>query len=373
MERNEYPTVTPKRILEIEQKLLAETTKWLFGLEAPARMIIRALFMLIPYSDKITKSKPLGQPNIMMYGGTGVGKTDLIESIAAAIFAKSTRIQGTPDLMPYDILGHPEMVETKGGERRIVFHPGPICAHIIKIDEGNRMRGQTWSSLLEAMEEHSITPKVEYFGEMAKQMPAIPLFPLSGDYEDVTGPRFFMTLVTQNIFGEEEGTYENPMAELDRITLAIFMKRPSMENEVRISADNVVGKSISQVTTLEEILACAHHIFDNVKPHPLATRYRANLLRNTDPETVEGSLAFRHYVKDHIQVGATPRVNFHFEAVARAEAFFDGSAVIRPEHFKEIAKSVIVHRLRLTPGKEFKISKEAVFEEILLNTEMPKW
>ncbi|MBI2063518.1 MAG: MoxR family ATPase [Candidatus Yanofskybacteria bacterium] len=365
--------ITPKRIREIEQNLLAETTKWLFGLEEPARMIVRALFTLIPYSDKITKTKLLGQPNIMMYGGTGVGKTDLIESVASAITAKSSRVQGTPDLMPYDILGHPEMIETKGGERKIVFCPGPICAHIVKVDEGNRMRGQTWASLLEAMEEHSISPKVEHFGELAKQMSAIPLFPLSHNFEDIEGPRFFMTLITQNIFGEEEGTYENPMAELDRVTLAIFMKRPSPTNEVRISADNVVGKSINQITTLEEILACAHYIFENVKSHPFATEYRVRLLRNTDPETVEGKSSFRQYVKEHIRVGATPRVNFHFEGVARTQAFFDGNNEIRPEHFKKIAKPVIMHRLRLTPGKEFKVSKDEVFEEILENTMVPKW
>ncbi len=365
--------ISPRRIKEIELELCDGLASWLMGLGKQSRLLVKSLFMRIPYTDKVSKIKALGAPNVMFIGSTGVGKTDLIEKLAMEIDAISTRIQGTPDLMPYHVLGAPMLVENMKGERVIRFKPGKIFAHIVRIDESNRMRGQTKSAILEAMEEHSVTPSTEFVDSDEKEMSAIPLFPVSGDYKDVTGPRFFMVLMTQNIFGEEEGTYENPMAELDRTTLTIRMERPKFEDEVRIRARNVVGKTVKKVTNLEEILAGGQHIFNNVGSSESGDYYLTRLLRNTDPETVEGSPEFVKFVREHVRVADSPRVNFHLEAAARVEAFFKGSKEIRPEHVKAMARNVLVHRLRLTAGKEFQTTKDAVFEEILKNTEVPQW
>ena len=137
----------------------------------------------------------------------------------------------------------------------------------------------------------------------------------------------------------------------------------------------VVGKKIQNVTNLEEILVCANWITQNIKNSPEADDYLTRLLRNTDPnpKVTDSKSAIGKYLAEYVRVGASPRVNFHLEAVARVRAFFDDSMVIKPDHIKAVAKNVIVHRLVLKPGKEYKISKEEVFEEILRLTEMPPW
>lgn len=367
--------VNASHIREVHKKILEQTTCWLFGLDEPAALLAECLFMQVKYTDKITKTAKLGQPQVMFKGGTGIGKTDLVQSLAMAFKAIFSRISFTPDLMPYDILGGQVLVENTKGERRVQFKPGPIFAHLILADEANRGQPKTKSAMLEAMEERSITPKTEYIDDKERVVGTLPLFPLTGDYRDITSPRFFMVLLTQNIFGEEEGTYPDPMAQRDRVTLTITIKRPSLEEEKKIRAANIVGKSIREVSDLTEVLACADWINQHVKNSPQADDYLTRLLRNTDPEpdVTDPHSKLGRYLAEYVAVGASPRVNLHLEAVARVRAFFDGSLVVKPEHVKAVARNVVVHRLILKPGKEFKTTVEDVFEEILHMTEMPPW
>ena len=52
-----------------------------------------------------------------------------------------------------------------------------------------------------------------------------------------------MVICTENIFGEEEGTFANPVAQLDRTTISINMLDPEDEaDEMKITSGNVVGK-----------------------------------------------------------------------------------------------------------------------------------
>ncbi len=377
-------SITPEEIRENEIRIRSETGTCLLGLEDPIRELVRSLFMEIPYTDKVTGIKSLGQPNVLFASRTGIGKTDMIESLSMCIDAKSSRIQGTPDLQPQDFIGDYVFAENARGERTLRFVPGKIFANIVKIDEINRARPQAKAGLLEALEEHSITPPHEHvdIGDGQDRMfQKMPLFPVSGRYDDFEGPRFFMTLSTQNVYGEEEGAYDSPMAEIDRTTLVIPIRRPSFEKEMQITSKNVVGKKIQKVTDLYEILKAAQFIHDNVKIHDQALEYRTRLIRNTDPEALvddvrrglKVSSALLEYVTSHIEVGISPRVEFHFEAVARVHAFFEGSMVVKPEHFRAVASQVLTHRIKLLPKKARKVKREEAFDHILKETEVPLW
>jgi len=367
--------ITPQHIFGVKDKIQKESTTWLRGHQKSSGLLTECLFTKIKYTDKITKTAMLGQPQVMFKGDVGVGKTDLIQSMAMALEAICSRISFTPDMMPYDILGGQVLVENTKGERRVQFKPGPIFAHLVLADEANRGQPKTKSALLEAMEERSISPKSEYIDDDERVVGTLPLFPLSGNHNDIASPRFFMVMLTQNIFGEEEGTYPDPMAQRDRVTLTIPIERPSLEEEKQIRAANFVGKSIKKVSTLEEVLACADWIFKNIKNSPQSDDYLTRLLRNTvsDPKVTDSHSKLGQYLTEYIAKGASPRTNLHLEAVARTRAFFDGSMVVTPEHIKAVAGSVVVHRLILKPGKEFTTTPEEVFEEILQMTEMPKW
>ena len=228
-------TVDFDRANEVVQRFQKESTKWLYGLDDAARILSWAFFTLLPYTDKLSQSKRLRQPHIMFRGPTGTGKTDLVSACAMAIDAKFERIQGMPTYMPEDILGYETIVEGVDGTRTLQFKPGKLMAHIVLIDEDNRLSGKTKAAVLEGMEESSATLASDYSNLAEGKI--LPLFPLSCDFNDIEGPRFFMVICTENIFGEEEGTFANPVAQLDRTTLSINMMDPEDEaDEMKIVA-----------------------------------------------------------------------------------------------------------------------------------------
>ena len=172
------PAVDQDRANEVVQRFQAESTKWLYGLDDAARILSWALFTLLPYTDKLSQAKALRQPHLMFRGPTGTGKTDLVSACAMAIDAKFERIQGLPTYMPEDILGYETIVEEVDGTRKIHFKPGKLMAHIVLIDEDNRLSGKTKAAVLEGMEESSATLASDY-GNLAEGK-VLPLFPLSG-------------------------------------------------------------------------------------------------------------------------------------------------------------------------------------------------
>ena len=379
--------MTVERIFEIDERILNETTLWLKGLPVPARMLIRSMFMRLPYSDKITKTKKLGPPMVMFTGDTGIGKTDLAMSLAMATKAVFKRVQGMPHLMPRDFLGDYLIAEDLNGGKSIRFRPGKLFAIIVLIDETNRILGEAKSAVLEGMEERSVTLEHEHIdlGEGRSAIKSVlPLFPISGDPMDDIGERFFMIIGTQNIFGEEEGTQPNPRAELDRITLFIPIERPSLRDEMEISVFNVAGKRIQEVTDLTEISAAADFIHEYVRPCPQEHEYRARLLQSTDPNMVDkvsDNKKLIKLVKENVFSGASPRVNLHLEPAAQVFALFDRSKVIRPEHIQMASPYVIPHRLVFREERERAIEREFgrhntkhnFFEEVLSMVEMPRW
>ncbi len=92
----------------------------------------------------------------LLEGVPGLGKTLLIRSLAQALHLSFSRIQFTPDLMPADVTGTTIVVESEQG-RQFQFRRGPIFAQIVLADEINRATPKTQSSLLEAMQERSVT------------------------------------------------------------------------------------------------------------------------------------------------------------------------------------------------------------------------
>ncbi len=364
------PAIDVDRAKEVVDRFQHESTKWLYGLDDAARILSWAFFTLLPYTDKLSQGKLLRQPHLMFRGPTGTGKTDLVSACAMAVDARFERIQGLPTYMPEDILGYETIVEELDGTRKIHFKPGKLMAHIVLIDEDNRLSGKTKAAVLEGMEESSATLSSDYGNLGEGKM--LPLFPLSCDFSDIDGPRFFMVICTENIFGEEEGTFANPVAQLDRTTMSINMLDPDDEaDELKISAHNVVGKHVEKLTNLYEVLDIARFIFDNVKISDYGQQYKVRLLRNTRPHRAQGRVA--RTVREYIRVGISPRVHFHLEAVARTFAFFNGDTVITPDHIKAVAEPVLAHRLVLREGMEFSVVKEELLQQIIQDMEVPPW
>ena len=137
----------------------------------------------------------------------GVGKTLLARAFSRALGMDFSRVQGTPDLLPSDILGASVL---EGGTFR--FIAGPIFTNVLLVDEINRATPRSQSALLEAMEEGHVS--------------------IEGQTRDLPDP--FLVLATENPI-ELEGTFALPEAQLDRFLVRIRLGYPSRVDEGRIA------------------------------------------------------------------------------------------------------------------------------------------
>ncbi|MEM1118738.1 MAG: AAA family ATPase, partial [Bacteroidota bacterium] len=92
--------------------------------------------------------------HVLIEGVPGVAKTLTAKLLAKALGLDYSRIQFTPDLMPADVLGTNVFSPASGA---FDFHPGPIFAQVVLIDEINRAPAKTQAALFETMEERQAT------------------------------------------------------------------------------------------------------------------------------------------------------------------------------------------------------------------------
>ena len=89
----------------------------------------------------------------LLEGVPGVAKTTMCKTMAEAMEADFKRIQGTPDLVPSDIVGNSYLDE----HNEVRFRKGPVFTNILLVDELNRAPPKTMSALLETLEEKQVT------------------------------------------------------------------------------------------------------------------------------------------------------------------------------------------------------------------------
>src|SRR5438093_1098612 len=135
-------TISPDRVAEGRDRILAELRKVIVGQDDVVEQVLIALFT---------------GGHCLITGVPGLAKTLLIKTLADILDLNFKRIQFTPDLMPSDITGT-EILDEEQGTRRLRFVKGPIFAQIILADELNRTPPKTQAALLEAMQEYRVTP-----------------------------------------------------------------------------------------------------------------------------------------------------------------------------------------------------------------------
>ncbi len=144
----------------------------------------------------------------LIEGVPGVAKTLTARLLARATGLDYARVQFTPDLMPADVVGTSVF---SPADHAFEFHPGPIFAQIVLIDEINRAPAKTQAALFETMEERQAT--------------------VDGVTHPLPEP--FLVVATQNPI-EHEGTYRLPEAQLDRFLFKIVVGYPSEAEEVEM-------------------------------------------------------------------------------------------------------------------------------------------
>src|SRR5579883_760675 len=253
----------------------------------------------------------LSDGHVLIEDVPGMGKTMLAKSLARSLGATFQRVQGTPDLLPTDIIGVSYFDQRRND---FVFRHGPLFAQILLVDEVNRTTPRTQSALLEAMAERQVTV----------------------ERETMLLPRPFLVLATQNPV-ELEGTFPLPEAQLDRFLLRIQIGYPSEDEEEallhRFKLDEPL-ESLQPVIAAEEIIALQRAV-RSVQWQPEVERYLLAIVRATRTHAA-------------VQLGVSPRGALALYRACEAFAAIQGRDYVLPDDVKRLAPSVLAHRLLTT-------------------------
>jgi MoxR-like ATPase len=286
-----------KRAEQIGQRIIANIKRVIVGKDSAVELCTGAL---------------LAGGHVLIEDVPGVGKTMLARSLARSTGCSFKRIQFTPDVLPSDVTG---VFIYNQSNHSFEFRPGPILSQIVLADEINRATSKTQSALLEAMEEHQVT------------------------VEGVTHatPAPFMVMATQNPV-EYEGTFPLPEAQLDRFMLRVTLGYPSLEEEVAIlDLQQTVHpiEALQAVTSPEEVLqiqAAVRHVYVD----QLIKQYIVSVTEAT------------RKLPD-ISLGASPRASLNLFRASQAIALIRGRDYVLPDDVKELAPSVLSHRIIVAP------------------------
>ena len=276
----------------------------------------------------------LAEGHVLIEDVPGTGKTLLARAVARALALDTSRIQGTPDLLPVDVTGS-SLYE--GGSLR--FAPGPVFTNILLVDEINRATPRTQSALLESMQERQVS--------------------IEGTTRPLPDP--FIVLATQNPI-EFEGTFALPQAQLDRFLLRVRIGYP----------DEPAERTIARRYQLAaEPLDAIGPVLDG--PRLIALRDEVRRIRVADEVEAYGVAVVRA-TRAHpdLQLGASPRASVALYRTVQAAAFLVGRDFVLPDDIKAMAAPVLGHRLVVDLDRSLRgASAEGALTEILATVPVP--
>lgn len=256
----------------------------------------------------------------LLVGMPGMAKTTLCATIAKVLDMDFKRVQFTPDLMPTDITGT-EVLEhdPETDKKSFRFIPGPIFTNMLLADEINRTPPKTQASLLEAMQEKSVTVGNETY---------------------ILDAPFFV-LATQNPI-EQEGTYPLPEAQQDRFMFNLWVDYPKEDEEETVVKATTVAKSQTpnKVVSKEELLQL-QEVVRKIPVSDHVIKYAVRLARSTRPQDERSP----DFIKKYVSNGAGPRAGQFLVLAAKARAVLEGRIHVSCADVAKAATPVLRHRI----------------------------
>jgi MoxR-like ATPase len=261
-----------------------------------------------PQVIELTLVALLARGHLLLEDVPGVGKTTLAHSLARSLDCSFKRIQFTSDLLPSDIVGVSIFNRQK---QAFEFMPGPIFANIVLADEINRTTPKTQSSLLEAMSEAQISVDNQ-------------TYPLNQP---------FMVIATQNP-AEYHGTFPLPESQLDRFLMRLRIGYPPPDEEKKV-LDR--PQSLHPAEDLQPVLAAQDVLdlqtqVDKVFLEESLTEYLLLIVQATRQS-------------DLLSLGVSTRGALALSRAVKALALVRGRNYCLPDDIKELAPTVLSHRI----------------------------
>ncbi len=273
--------------------------------------------------------------HVLLEDNPGTGKTTLAKALAKSVGVQFHRVQFTPDLLPSDILG---VSVFNPRDQDFKFHPGPIFTQVLLADEINRASPRTQSALLEAMGEGQVS--------------------IEGATHALDD--LFFVIATQNPV-EFRGTYPLPEAQMDRFAVRLSLGYVSAEAEVAIINAQAQAHPLEHLQACispQEIIVLKQQV-KNIRLSDELKRYAVDLVRAT-----RGAPS--------VQLGAGPRASLALTRMAQALALVQGDDFVTPDHIRDMAVSVLAHRLSLDPSATFSgLTAQNVVAALLKSVAVP--
>ncbi len=277
----------------------------------------------------------LADGHILFEDVPGVGKTILVRSLAKSIGCSFKRIQFTPDLLPSDVTGV-SIYNQKTND--FEFREGPILSQVVLADEINRATPRTQSSLLESMAEKQIT--------------------VEGISRRLPDP--FLVMATQNPV-EYDGTFPLPEAQLDRFMIRLTIGYPGVEEEKQILHNLRLQhpiESLQAVISAEEFVEIQREV-KKVHLNEKISDYIVKIVSNSRKQ-------------QDLELAVSPRGSIALMKLGQAWAFIQGRDYIIPDDIKEIAESVLAHRIKIKAESRLRgRNASTVIKGLLKGTEVP--
>ena len=261
--------------------------------------------------------------HVLLDGPPGLGKTLLVNTLSNALQLTNARIQCTADLMPADVIGTVIVDEDiSHGKRNFRFRQGPIFNQLVLADEINRATPKCQSAMLEAMQEGSVS--------------------IDGITHQL--PRPFFVMATQNPI-DQEGTYSLPEAQLDRFMFKINIGSVSQDELTEILNRTT---SLNDFETVEIIngthIVAIQRLLKHLVIAPQIQDYAIRLVLATHATSVHAP----SWVRDQIQIGASPRAAQAIVSSAKVVAAIDGRFAVSKRDICAVGVAALQHRITRT-------------------------
>ncbi len=273
--------------------------------------VVAALARTIVGQQHVVEALVLGllaDGHVLLEGPPGLAKTLACRALAAALEGEFRRVQFTPDLLPSDIVGTRVFDQR---EMRFTTMLGPVFANVLLADEINRAPAKVQSALLEAMQERQVTIGLE-------------TFPL---------PQPFVVMATMNPF-DADGTYQLPLAQMDRFVLRVAVGYPSREEELA-----VLDRFAIADTQLARGIASMHDVLE------WRTRARDVHLEERLKRYIVDVVASTRAPHEYVLHGASPRATLAIANLARAKALLAQRDYAIPDDVRAVAPLALRHRI----------------------------
>jgi MoxR-like ATPase len=275
-------------------------------LGARLRAAVRGAMQIADDTLEVILSTLLAGGHLLLEDRPGVGKTHLARTLAGSIDGRFGRVQATVDLLPTDILG---ATIWHAGSETFEFHPGPVFANVVLVDELNRATPKTQSGLLEAMQELQVT--------------------VDGKTHPLERP--FMVIATQNPNVGYDGTYRLPPAQLDRFLARVSLGYPTNQQEIELLREPPPSGGVQRAGSLRELLAAQARV-EEVRASDALLAYVVGVLEATRNHPLS-------------ETGASPRAGLQLLGAARARAALHGRDFVLPDDVQALAVPVLAHRI----------------------------